>query len=113
MVKLSSFSALAFVAAASAALADGPSFEDVFGYYFHRSDTIALSAGDAKNVNAVSEMVDPWPRNVRNRNVPANGPRMTGAIQRYEDVRRLKEAPPPLAPEPISPTGFSNSSSAR
>ena len=113
MMKLGSFSALAFVAAASAALADGPSFEDLFGAYFHRTDTIAVGAGDAKNVNAVSEMIDPWPPNVRNRNVPANGPRMTGAIERYQDVRRLKESPPPLSPEPISPTGFSNSTSGK
>ena len=113
MVKSASFSALAFVAAASAAFADDQSFEDFFGSYFHRTDTIAVSAGDARNVNAMSEMIDPWPPGVRNRNVPANGPRMSGAIQRYEDVRRLKEAPPPLSPEPISPTGFSSNTGAR
>ena len=62
--------------------------------YHHRSETIVVGAGDAKNVNAASEMLDPWPPYVRNRSLPANGSRMTGAIQRYEDVRKLKEAPP-------------------
>ena len=33
---------------------------------------------------------------------------MSGAVERYEDVRKLREAPPPLSPIPISPTGFSN-----
>lgn len=109
MIKLGSFSALAFVAAASGALAGDQTFEDFFGSYFHRSDTIALSAGDATKVNAMSEMLDPWPPYVRNRRLPANGSRMTGAVQRYEDVRRLKEVPPTLPPEGINPTGFSNS----
>ncbi len=108
MVKSGSFIALAFASAASAAIAGDQTFEDFFGSYFHRTDTIAVGAGDAKNVNAMSEIVDPWPRNVRNRRLPANGARMTGAVQRYEDVRKLKEAPPTLPPESISATGFSN-----
>ena len=111
MLKLSSFFALAFAAAASAASAGDQSFEDFFGSYFHRSDTIVVGAGDAKNVNAASEMLDPWPPYVRNRSLPANGSRMTGAIQRYEDVRKLKEAAPPLSPESINPIGFSASQS--
>ena len=111
MVKLSSLSALAFAAAASAALAGDQSFEDIFGYYFHRTDSVTVGAGDAKNVNAASEMLDPWPPYVRNRSIPGNGSRMTGAVQRYEDVRKLKEAPPPLSPESINPIGFSASQS--
>lgn len=106
MLKLGSFSALAFAAAASAALAGDQSFEDFFGSYFQRTDSVTVGAGDAKNVNAASEMLDPWPPYVRNRSLPANGSRMTGAVQRYEDVRKLKEAPPPLLPEGINPTGI-------
>jgi len=111
MVKLTGFSALVFAVAASAALAGDQSFEDFFGYYFHRTDSVTVGAGDAKNVNAASEMLDPWPPYVRNRRLPANGSRMTGAVQRYEDVRKLKEAPPPLSPESINPIGFSGSQS--
>jgi hypothetical protein len=57
----------------------------------------------------MTEMLDPWPPYVRNRSIPANGSRMTGAIQRYEDVRKIKEAAPTLPPEAINPIGFSNS----
>ncbi len=113
MMKLVGLGALAFAAAASNALAGDQSFEDFFGSYFHRTDSITVSAGDAKNVNAMSEMMDPWPPSVRNRRLPANGARMTGTIQRYEDVRKLKEAPPPLSPESINPTGFSNNVTGR
>jgi hypothetical protein len=52
--------------------------------YFHRSDTITLSAGNAKDVNAAIHVIDPWPRNVHNRRIPANGDRMVGAVQRYQ-----------------------------
>jgi hypothetical protein len=52
--------------------------------YFHRSDTITLSAGNAKDVNAATHVIDPWPRQVHNRRIPANGERMVGAVQRYQ-----------------------------
>lgn len=106
-MRLKIFSAFAFTAAISAAVAGDQTVEDFFGSYFHRTDTIAVGAGDAKDVNAVSEMLTPWPPYVRNRRIPANGARMTGAIRRYEDVRKLKEAAPTLVPE-ITPTGFSS-----
>jgi hypothetical protein len=93
-------------ASASCAVAGDQTFEDLFGEYFHRIDAITVGAGNAKEVNAASQVIDPWPPHVRNRRIPANGARMTGAIQRYQDVRRLKEAAPTLAPDSISPTGF-------
>jgi hypothetical protein len=52
--------------------------------YVHRSDTITLSAGNAKDVNAATHVIDPWPRYVGNRRIPANGERMVGAVQRYQ-----------------------------
>ncbi len=110
-MKLKIFGALAFTAAASAAVAGDQTFEDFFGAYFHRTDTISVGAGNAKDVNAVSEMLTPWPAYVRDRRIPANGERMTAAIRRYEDVRKLKEAAPTLAPE-INPTGFATPYSA-
>jgi hypothetical protein len=51
--------------------------------YFYRSDTITLSAGNAKDVNAATHVIDPWPRYVANRRIPANAERMVGGIQRY------------------------------
>ncbi len=112
-MRLLAMSALAFAAAASTAWAGDQSFEDFFGYYFHRTDTIAVGAGNAKDVNAVSQTVDPWPPYVRNRSIPANGARMTGAIQRYEDVKKLKDAAPTLPPDAINPVGLGNPLASR
>jgi hypothetical protein len=95
-------------ASASCAAAGDQTFDDFFGEYFQRTDSVTIGAGDAKQVNAASQIVNPWPSNVRDRRIPGNGPRMTGAIQRYQDVKKLKEAAPPLAPEAISPTGFAS-----
>jgi hypothetical protein len=52
--------------------------------YLHRSDTITLSAGNAKNVNAVAHIIDPWPRQVANRRIPGHGERMAHAMERYK-----------------------------
>jgi len=52
--------------------------------YLHRSDTVTLSAGNAKEVNAATHVIDPWPRRVAHRRIRANGERMVGAVQRYK-----------------------------
>jgi hypothetical protein len=52
--------------------------------YLHRSDTITLSAGNAKNANAVTHIIDPWPRQVANRRIPGHGERMAHAMERYK-----------------------------
>ena len=51
--------------------------------YIQRSDTIPLGAGNAKDINAATHVIDPWPRHVGRRRIPANGERMVGAMQRY------------------------------
>lgn len=107
MMKHWRLSALILGASASCATAGDQTFEDFFGGYFQRSETITVGAGNAKEVNAASQMLDPWPRHVRDRRIPANGARMTGAIQRYQDVKKVKEGAPTLAPE-ITPTGLSS-----
>jgi hypothetical protein len=77
-----------------------------YGYegaqYVHRSDTITLSAGNAKEVNAATQVIDPWPRGVRNPRIPANGERMVGAIQRYQgkQVRGQGQVQPAGVPAP-------------
>jgi hypothetical protein len=95
-------------ASASCVFAGDRTFEDFFGQYFQRSDSVTVDAGNAKDVNAASHVVDPWPPYVRDRRIPGNGARMTGAIQRYQDVKKLKEAAPTLSPDGISPTGFAS-----
>jgi hypothetical protein len=57
--------------------------EGFFDQYFLRSDSITLDAGNAPAVNSAIHIIDPWPRGSANRRLPANGARMTGAIQHY------------------------------
>jgi hypothetical protein len=59
-------------------------YENPAAQYVARSDTITLSAGNAKDVNAATHVIDPWPRNVKDRRISANGERMVGAVQRYQ-----------------------------
>jgi hypothetical protein len=59
-------------------------YENPAAQYVARSDTVTLSAGNAKDVNAATHVIDPWPRNVKNRRISGNGERMVGAVQRYQ-----------------------------
>jgi len=59
-------------------------YENPAAQYVARSDTVTLSAGNAKDVNAATHVIDPWPRNVKDRRVTGNGERMVGAVQRYQ-----------------------------
>jgi hypothetical protein len=59
--------------------------------YLQRSDKIYAGAGDSKDVNAATHVIDPWPPNVGNRNIPGNGERMVGAIERYRELREPGE----------------------
>ena len=59
-------------------------YEDPGAQYVARTDTVTLSAGNAKDVNAATHVIDPWPRNVKDRRINGNGERMVGAVQRYQ-----------------------------
>jgi hypothetical protein len=73
------------IALAAACGACWPSIYEPTGtQYIHRSDTITLSAGNAKDINAATHVIDPWPRRVANRRIPANGERMAHAVDRYK-----------------------------
>ena len=56
---------------------------DEFQRYVQRSDSITLSAGDAKEVNAAAHMIHPWPRAVGDRRILADGDKMARGVQRY------------------------------
>jgi hypothetical protein len=86
--------------------------QDPFAQYLQRSDTITLGAGNAKDVNAITHMIDPWPRYVGNRRIPGNGERMTGAIERYRDVSKLPRAPRPMVPIIGGQLGFTSGGGA-
>ncbi|MBR0718476.1 hypothetical protein [Bradyrhizobium liaoningense] len=51
--------------------------------YFQRSDTITMSAGNAKEVNAVTHTIHPWPRNVGDRRIAYDARRVGAAVTRY------------------------------
>jgi hypothetical protein len=80
------------IAAAALAAACGGCWAGVYdnpaAEYLHRSDTITLSAGNAKNVNAMTHIIDPWPRHAANRRIPGNGERMAHAMERYTSGQR-------------------------
>jgi hypothetical protein len=59
-------------------------YENPAAQYVARTDTVTLSAGNAKDVNAATHVIDPWPRYVKNRRIGGNGERMVGAVQRYQ-----------------------------
>ena len=73
--------------------------------YTQRSDTITLSAGNAQDVNTRVQEIDPWPRYVGNKRIAANGARMAGAVERYRDVSKQRQAPQIL---PLGSTGMSS-----
>jgi hypothetical protein len=78
-----------------AGVQDDP-FWDEFGHYFQRIDPVSVVSGDAREVNAVTQIIDPWPPYARNRRIPANGQRMVGAIDRYQNPKKLGARAPTL-----------------
>ena len=52
-----------------------------------------MTSGDAKEVNAVTHMLTPWPRGVNDRRIVADGQRMQRALERY---RRSARTPDPM-----------------
>jgi len=83
--------------------------------YLDRRETIALGAGDAVATDAMTEMVDPWPRVAAQRNIGFNGERMENAVQRYKTNRTYQPSnsgtstsyaptPAPTNAAPVGPT---------
>jgi hypothetical protein len=67
--------------------------DDEFQHYIQRSDRMTMTSGDAKEVNAVTHMLTPWPRGVSDRRIIADGQRMDRALDRY---RRNARTPDPM-----------------
>src|SRR6266481_9028712 len=66
----------------------GVAGHDEIDRYYQRSDTITLSAGDAKQVNAVTHTINPWPAYVGDRRIVSDGRRAVGAVERYGTTQR-------------------------
>jgi hypothetical protein len=83
--------------------------------YYDRREAISLGAGDAVATNIATQMVDPWPANVGNRNIAFNGQRMQAAQERYRQNRVIPpvgigtssagyQKAPSDAPAPVIPS---------
>jgi len=68
-------------------------WDDPFELYLQRKDSVFLGAGDAKAINSATQIIDPWPRYVRNTRIGGDGSRMQGVVERYRDVSKLPQAP--------------------
>jgi hypothetical protein len=90
---------LAALAAAGGCMQTASRYDPGVDYvqeYAQRSQTITLSAGNARETNAAIHVIDPWPRYAGNKRIPANGQRMAGAVERYRDVSKQGDGPKPL-----------------
>ena len=61
---------------------------DELDRYFQRSDTITMSAGNAKETNAVAHTMTPWPRYVGDRRLAYDARRVGAAVTRYGNNRQ-------------------------
>jgi len=71
---------------------------DEMDRYFQRSDTITMTAGDAKQVNAVTHTIHPWPRNVGDRRIAYDARRVGAAVTRYGNTQRPVDQLPDIGP---------------
>jgi hypothetical protein len=77
--------------------------DDEFERYTQRTDSITMSAGDAKEVNAVTHMYSPWPPGVGDRRIVADSAHMQRALERY---RRGATPPDPMPTVGLEETTF-------
>ncbi len=67
-----------------------------------RTEFVTRGAGDAIEVNKVTQTIDPWPPYVKNRRLSLDGVRAGLAMRRYQTDRVLR--PRPLNPEKAAET---------
>jgi hypothetical protein len=65
--------------------------------YFQRSDTITMSAGDAKQVNAATHTINPWPRNVGDRRIAYDAQHVGDAVSRYRTTKQPVDPLPDIS----------------
>src|SRR6516225_6144039 len=75
---------------------NGLSGNDEMDRYFQRSDTITLSAGDAKQANAVTHTIHPWPRNVGDRRIVVSAAKTERAMTRYRSGNQPRDPLPAI-----------------
>jgi len=65
--------------------------------YFQRSDSITMTAGDAKQVNAVTHTIHPWPRYVSDTRIATDARRTSAAVTRYSTTTRPVDQLPDIS----------------
>ena len=75
---------------------NGLAGNDEMDRYFQRSDTITLSAGDAKQANAVTHTINPWPSYVGDRRIVSEAAKTRGAIVRYRTGTQPRDPLPAI-----------------
>src|SRR6266446_495756 len=75
---------------------NGLAGHDEMDRYFQRSDTITLSAGNAKEVNAITHTINPWPPGVGDRRIVSDGRRVSTAVTRYSTNQRPLDTLPDI-----------------
>ena len=75
---------------------NGLAGNDEMDRYFQRSDTITLSAGDAKQANAVTHTINPWPSYVGDRRIVVRAAKTGGAIARYRSGTQPRDPLPAI-----------------
>ena len=90
---------------------NGLAGNDEMDRYFQRSDTITLSAGDAKQANAVTQTINPWPSYVGDRRIVAEAAKTRGAIVRYRSGTQPRDPLPALG-LPGYPMGLAGATAA-
>ena len=75
---------------------NGLAGNDEMDRYFQRSDTITLSAGDAKQANAVTHTINPWPSYVGDRRIVVGAAKTGGAIARYRSGTQPRDPLPAI-----------------
>src|SRR5438045_6905897 len=89
----------------------GVAGHDEVDRYFQRSDTLTLSAGDAKQANAVTHTINPWPSYVGDRRIVAEAAKTRGAIVRYRSGTQPRD-PLPAFGQPTFPMGAAGAAAA-
>ena len=90
---------------------NGLAGNDEMDRYFQRSDSITLSAGDAKQANAVTHTINPWPSYVGDRRIVVEAARTRGAIVRNRSGTQPRDPLPALG-LPGFPMGLAGATAA-
>ena len=98
----------------------GVAGHDEMDRYVQRSDTITMSAGNAKEVNAVTHTIHPWPSYVGDRRIAYDARRTGEAVKRYgttsrpvdqlpdmgDPTKAMGQAPPVTTIQNVNTTGL-------